>query len=115
MVLPPAPAFIFTLQPAIMQGMKRSVPVFVLLTLILFPAGLQNQGRSQEFTLAHAQPQSMSLDTDQVIDPSRVDEDDFFYDPEIISRKLFQKTLPALSSREKILWSFRIADSDLFL
>lgn len=95
--------------------MKRSVPVIVMLTMLCFPAGLQNQDRSQEFTLAKALPQDMSLNSDQVIDPSRVDEDDFFYDPEIISRKLFQKTLPALSSREKILWSFRMADSNLFL
>jgi len=114
MVLRPVPAFNFALQPAIMQGMNRSVPVIVLLTVLCLPAGLQNQGHSQEFTLAHARPQSMSLDTDQVIDPSSVDEDDFFYDPEIISRKLFQKTLPALSGRQKILWSFRMADSDLF-
>jgi len=98
-----------------MQNMKTGIPLTVLLVVLCFPPGLQNKGLAQDITLAQTGPQAMSLDTDQVIDPSSVEDDDFYYDPEIISRKLFQKKLPAMTNRQKILWSFRMADSDLFL
>lgn len=45
-------------------------------------------------------------------------EDDLFpfsYEQDILSRKIFQKTLPPLDNREKIVWSFKIADRDPFL
>lgn len=97
-----------------MLDMKKVVPLAVLLLTLLFPAGVHDQAETEAFTLAHARPVDMQLEMDQVIDPSRSDEDDFFYDQETISRKLFQKTLPSLSNHEKILWSFRLADSDIF-
>lgn len=43
------------------------------------------------------------------------DEDALLYEQEIIYRKLFQKTLPPLSNKKKIIWAFRMSESDLFL
>lgn len=94
--------------------MNRGIPVIVLLALLGFPPGLHNRGLPQDISPADNSSLGIAIDSDQVIDPSRAEEDDFLYDPEIISRKLFQKKLPALSGRNKVIWSFRTADSDLF-
>lgn len=49
-------------------------------------------------------------------DSSDIDEDDFFpYDQDLLTRKLFQKTLAPLNRKERITWSFRMADSNAFL
>jgi len=55
-----------------------------------------------------------TLQDDEIAEPLEED-DSMFYDQEIFSRKLFQKTLPPLSGREKIVWSFRMATPDPFL
>ena len=43
------------------------------------------------------------------------DEDTLFFEQAIISRKLFQISLPPLSRKKKIIWAFRMSESDLFL
>jgi hypothetical protein len=49
-------------------------------------------------------------------DSSEIEEDDFFpYDQDLLTRKLFQKTLLPLNRKERITWSFRMADSNAFL
>jgi hypothetical protein len=49
-------------------------------------------------------------------DSSEIEDDDFFpYDQDFLTRKLFQKTLLPLTSKERIIWSFRLADSNAFL
>ncbi|HSQ36129.1 MAG TPA: hypothetical protein VLQ89_09075 [Candidatus Binatia bacterium] len=45
-------------------------------------------------------------------------EDDIFsttYERELLSRRIFKKSLPALSRKEKIGWSFKTAKSNTFL
>ena len=45
-------------------------------------------------------------------------EDDIFsntYERELLSRRFFQKTLPPLNAREKIVWSFKTAQANLLL
>jgi hypothetical protein len=39
----------------------------------------------------------------------------FSYEQEILSRKLYQRTLPPMTRMEKVAWSFRTAQSDPFL
>lgn len=47
---------------------------------------------------------------------SEIEEDDFFpFDQDLLTRKLFQKTLLPLNRKERITWSFRMADSNAFL
>jgi hypothetical protein len=49
-------------------------------------------------------------------DSSEIEDDDIFpYDQDFLTRKLFQKPLPPLSKKERIIWSFRMADSNAFL
>jgi hypothetical protein len=49
-------------------------------------------------------------------DSTEIEDDDFFpYDQDFLTRKLFQKTLPPLNRKERIIWSFRMADSNAFL
>jgi hypothetical protein len=49
-------------------------------------------------------------------DSSEIEDDDLFpYDQDFLTRKLFQKTLPPLTRKERIIWSFRMADSNAFL
>lgn len=49
-------------------------------------------------------------------DSSEIEDDDFFpYDQDFLTRKLFQKTLPPLTRKERVIWSFRMADSNAFL
>ena len=52
---------------------------------------------------------------DQNPDELSEDEDTLFYEQAIISRKLFQIKLPPLSSKQKIIWAYRMSESDLFL
>lgn len=45
-------------------------------------------------------------------------EDDIFsstYERELMSRRFFQKNLPPLSAREKIIWSFKTAKANILL
>jgi hypothetical protein len=45
-------------------------------------------------------------------------EDDIFtttYERELLSRKIFKKSLPPLSRKEKISWSFKTAKANTFL
>ena len=43
-------------------------------------------------------------------------EDDIFsYEEDFLTRKLFQRDLPPLTQKEKIIWSFRMADTNAFL
>jgi hypothetical protein len=45
-------------------------------------------------------------------------EDDIFsttYERELLSRKIFKKSLPPLSRKEKISWSFKTARANIFL
>jgi hypothetical protein len=45
----------------------------------------------------------------------REEEDPFYYEPDIFLRKLSRRKLPPLSEKEKIIWSFRLAEANPFL
>ncbi len=49
-------------------------------------------------------------------DNQEMEDDDFYpYDQAIVPGKLYQKNLPPLSRKAKIIWSFRLADTNSFL
>ncbi|MCP4149274.1 MAG: hypothetical protein GY757_16115 [bacterium] len=54
-------------------------------------------------------------DSDNAPDPDTEEEDFFTDDQDIYSRELFQKTLKPLSRKKKIVWAFRLAESNPFL
>ncbi|NIM78739.1 MAG: hypothetical protein GTO20_08110 [Candidatus Aminicenantes bacterium] len=88
----------------------------------------QNQTQSQNRVLAggerqpdqeeqepQAQIQEKTITPPEEESPI-IEEDDFFIDDqEIWSRKLFQKKLPPLNKKEKIIWAFRMAETNTFL
>ena len=70
------------------------------------------QDQESEQTVQQEIPEFPSQDTPS---PYQDEDDMLLYDQEIFSRKLFQKTLPQLTKKETIIWSFRLADPDPFL
>jgi len=48
-------------------------------------------------------------------DNQDMDDEDFPYSEDMLSRKVFQKRLTPLSKKEKIVWSFRLAETNSFL
>ena len=76
--------------------------------LLLHPPGVQGHGpgaesRWRRLPRKHGSPQDRQLPEG---------EDDIFsttYERELLSRRFFQKTLPPLTRREKIVWAFRTA------
>jgi len=48
-------------------------------------------------------------------DDYKLEDDSFDYESDFFRRKIYQKTLPPLSNKEKIVWSFRMANKNPFL
>jgi len=63
---------------------------------------------------AYPQEISKSSDTD-ISETDTEEEDPFYYDQDYFLKKLSQKDLPVPEKKEKILWAFRLSDTDLFL
>jgi hypothetical protein len=105
--------------------MKRLNKVLVLLlacyvSISLLAQNQQNQQNPRPTGEAQNSPQQeiapennipMPDDNSQEID----DDDSYPYEQDIISRKLFQKDLTPLTTKEKIIWSFRMAETNTFL
>jgi hypothetical protein len=47
--------------------------------------------------------------------PEIEDEDDFGYEQDIFSRKLFHEKLPPLNKKQKLVWAFRMAETNSLL
>jgi hypothetical protein len=66
-------------------------------------------------------PKSKSTTKEKTITTSEdenqeMDDDDYFADDQdIFSRKLFQKELTPLTPKEKIIWAFRLSETNTFL
>jgi hypothetical protein len=90
---------------------------FVIILLL----GLLQTPHSSNPTAAEENPGRANFSAPQKtekIDRSTDSEDDIFstaYERELLLRKLFQKTLPPLSNKEKIIWSFKTAKANTFL
>lgn len=107
---------------------KIAFPVFILGLCCWIVAQNQNQTQSQDrvFAGGEMQPDQEEQEPETQIQEKTVtlpgekspviEEDDFIvYDQEIWSRKLFQKKLPPLNKKEKIIWAFRMAETNTFL
>jgi len=56
-----------------------------------------------------------TLDFSSDEEPEMEDDDIFSYDQEFFLKKLYQKKLPLLTKKEKIIWAFRLAETNTFL
>jgi len=93
--------------------MKKALFV-ILLILLLSPRPFKASALEQNPD--GAEPPENPLP--QRIAPYPDSEDDIFsttYERELLSRRFFQKTLPPLKPREKIIWSFKTAKANLLL
>lgn len=94
--------------------MKKAV-FLTLLILLLDPRPFKASALEQN--PGDAAPPAPSA-APQKIAPYAEGEDDIFsttYERELLSRRYFQKTLPPLKPREKIVWSFKTAKASLLL
>lgn len=89
---------------------------FFLILLLLLLAPRPFKASALEQNPDGAAPPSSPVSQNSA--PYPEGEDDIFsttYERELLSRQFFQKTLPPLTRREKILWSFKTAKASLLL
>jgi hypothetical protein len=89
----------------------------LLLALLLLPAPSAHDISAEQGAAGAA---ASPLPPAQVAAPATTpeSEDDIFsstYERELLSRRYFQKTLPPLKPREKIVWSFKTARANVLL
>lgn len=96
--------------------MKQALIIFTFFLLTLLSTQISgNKGQTELTGDFNAQFQQV-VDIPARQDPADLeDEDDVWIDQEFFPRKLFQKNLDMMSTREKISWSFRLADSYPYL
>jgi len=90
--------------------------LFILLLILLLPTPRAFKATALEEEPDGAAPPQSPVS--QKINGYAEGEDDIFsstYERELLSRRFFQKNLPPLSSREKIIWSFKTARANILL
>ena len=107
--------------------MKTVIKILILVLLVYLSYSLVAKGQisapkaaSEKKTMEQGltkapQQEEKSLDIQDYDNPDLEDEDLFPYDQDFLTRKLFQKKLPPLTPKEQIVWSFRMADTNIFL
>ena len=103
--------------------MKHIIKILVLIFVIyvFYALTAQASGRQTnddpqaEITGNTEQIEPQQIDDPDDPSPDLDDEDYFSYDQDILSRKLYEKKLSPLSPKEKIIWSFRLAETNTFL
>jgi hypothetical protein len=94
--------------------MRRFLFVTLLILLLHVPQASKASAYGQNAATQRIQGTAAPEKTDRFSDS----EDDIFsttYERELLSRKIFKKSLPALSRKEKISWSFKTARANIFL
>jgi len=99
--------------------MKYAAVILILvLCLILY---LSYVVLAQDSMIPGEDPQSKRTTEEKTVtmsedDSQEMEDDDYFADDQdIFSRKLFQKKLTPLSTKEKIIWAFRLSETNAFL
>lgn len=93
--------------------MRRSLLVVFLVLLLQSPQASRSSAYGQ-----NPNRQSLNPTGTETMDRFSDGEDDIFstpYERELLSRRMFKKSLPPLSTREKVDWSFRTARANTFL
>jgi len=94
--------------------MKRVIFIILLLLLLRTPHASTTSALGQNAGLQERLDSVVS----EKSAPFPDSEDDIFsstYERELLSRKIFKKSLPVLSRKEKIIWSFKTAKANIFL
>lgn len=94
--------------------MRRFLFIVFLLLLLRSPQASNATAYGQNTTQQRFPEKSASEKTDRFAES----EDDIFsttYERELLSRRIFKKSLPPLSRKEIIIWSFKTARANTFL
>ena len=101
-----------------MKTIRKFVVILIVCFLIFVLTGQRSTSAQEDEFMVPVEnnsmpgnPMQMESNTTQDID----DEDSLPYEPDILSRKVFQKKMEPLSNKEKIIWSFRMAETNSFL
>ncbi len=96
--------------------MKKALVILLLATLLLLGVPQAFQVTAQELNPDGASPRDNP--SARRADSYPESEDDIFsssYEREMLARRFFQKTLPPLSRKEKIVWAFKTARTGILL
>jgi len=86
----------------------------IVIVSLLFPLGLtRSQDNQNTDNYSFEEPASEHYDNDD--NEGSVMADFQLQELNAFSKKLYQKALKPLSRKDKIKWSFKMADSDIFL
>ena len=94
--------------------MRRFLFIAILVLLLEAPQSSKASAYGQNA----AQPNLPKAAAPEKTDRFNDSDDDIFsttYERELLSRRMFKKSLPPLSRREKVSWSFRTAKANTFL
>jgi hypothetical protein len=94
--------------------MKKILVLILLVLLLQTPRAFKASAIEQNPDRTTAPESAVSPKTDNFPES----EDDIFsttYERELLSRRFFQKTLPPLSDKEKIIWSFKTSTANILL
>ena len=99
--------------------MKYAAAILILCLVFYVSFSLLAQNNFQDDMFpgsdTEKQPEQKKIDQDED-ENNDIDYGDIFSDDQdMISRKLFQKRLPPLTKKQKIVWAFRLAESNPFL
>jgi hypothetical protein len=72
-----------------------------------------NGDKDKPVKKAEIEEKTLSFSPDE--EPEMEDEELFSYEQEFFQKKLYQKELPEITKKEKITWSFRLAETNIFL
>lgn len=92
--------------------------IYYLFFILFFSISLPFSVSSKDKSLNNPQTNKTKEQTSfqiQKNDDYRLEDDSFDYESDFFRRKIYQKTLPPLSNKEKIIWSFRMANKNPFL
>jgi hypothetical protein len=94
--------------------MRRFLFIILLIVLLRTPQASKASALGQNADQQKLPETAVPEKSDRFPD----NEDEIFsttYERELLSRKLFKKSLPPLSRKEKISWSFKTAKANTFL
>ena len=88
--------------------------LILTIIIIFFPLSL-TRSQDQQYPGQDSFEDTTSGNVIEESEEGSIRDDFLSLEPDIFSRKLYQKNLKPLSNNDKIRWSFRMADKDIFL
>lgn len=88
--------------------------LILIITILFLPLGF-TRSQDQFHTPSDDFEDTSQEDIIRESEDGSIEDDFLSLEPDIFSRKLYQKNLKSLNKKNKIKWSFKMADTDIFL